>query len=335
MCSGRAAGSGWPRCSCRRMSASRLTAICACMTRSTSRSSSSSAQLAEQALARPDVRRLMTIPGVGAITALALVAVIGDVSRFPSPRHLVGYLGPGPARSPVRREGSAARAHLPRWAGARSRAADRGRPHRDPHPRPVARVSRPDRGTARQAGRARARPPASSPCSPGICSRKDEDYRFAAPTITQRKLRTLQRKAGDTGPRISLAGETKRKMLERRFLEEAERNYPQLRRFKAAEGARVPPTGTRLQWPSKRQTMRGRLHSPQTPALLVRGHPRQEESCTQALTFSSGCEGRDLMAVSGRELPRTRFASWDRIDQFEGSQVGRADRPTPAGFDWG
>jgi hypothetical protein len=26
------------------------------------------------------------------------------------------------------------------------------------------------------------------------------------------------------------------------------------------------------------------------------------------------CAGRDRMAVSGRELPRTRFASWDRID---------------------
>ena len=44
----------------------------------------------------------MTIPGVGAITALALVAVIGDVTRFPSPRQLVGYLGPGSAGSPVR-----------------------------------------------------------------------------------------------------------------------------------------------------------------------------------------------------------------------------------------
>ena len=52
-----------------------------------------------------------------------------------------------------------------------------------------------------------------------------EDYRYGAPTITQRKLRMLQRQAGDTGPRISLAGETKRKALERRLLDEAERNY--------------------------------------------------------------------------------------------------------------
>lgn len=49
-------------------------------------------QLAEQALARRDVRHLMTIAGVGAITALALVTVIGDVTRFSSPRHLVARL---------------------------------------------------------------------------------------------------------------------------------------------------------------------------------------------------------------------------------------------------
>ena len=38
----------------------------------------------------------MTIPGVGAMTALALVAVIGDVTRFAGPRYLVGYLGLDP-----------------------------------------------------------------------------------------------------------------------------------------------------------------------------------------------------------------------------------------------
>jgi len=54
---------------------------------------------------------------------------------------------------------------------------------------------------------------------------KGEDYRYGAPTITQRKLRALQRKAADSGPKIGLAGETKRKVLERRLLEEAERNY--------------------------------------------------------------------------------------------------------------
>jgi transposase len=32
---------------------------------------------------------------------------------------------------------------------------------------------------------------------------KDEDYRYGAPTITQRKLRKLQRQANDSGPKIT------------------------------------------------------------------------------------------------------------------------------------
>jgi transposase len=41
----------------------------------------------------PDVQLLMTIPGIGPITATALVAFIGDVQRFPSGRHFASYLG--------------------------------------------------------------------------------------------------------------------------------------------------------------------------------------------------------------------------------------------------
>ena len=61
------------------------------------------------ALGCEEIRSLMTIPGVDITTAATLVAVIGDVDRFPTARHLVGYLGPhprsrqsgsGPARSP-------------------------------------------------------------------------------------------------------------------------------------------------------------------------------------------------------------------------------------------
>jgi transposase len=37
--------------------------------------------------------RLRTIPGVGLLTATALVAFVGDVSRFPSGRHFASYLG--------------------------------------------------------------------------------------------------------------------------------------------------------------------------------------------------------------------------------------------------
>jgi transposase len=46
--------------------------------------------LAEQL---PAVALLLTIPGVGLLTATALVAFIGDARRFPSGRHFASYLG--------------------------------------------------------------------------------------------------------------------------------------------------------------------------------------------------------------------------------------------------
>ena len=52
--------------------------------------------LAETALGDPRVRHLMAIPGVGPVTALAIVAVIGDVRRFPRSNQLVGYVGLDP-----------------------------------------------------------------------------------------------------------------------------------------------------------------------------------------------------------------------------------------------
>ena len=42
------------------------------------------------------VRRLLSIPGIGLQTAVGLVALIGDVSRFARPNKLVGYLGLDP-----------------------------------------------------------------------------------------------------------------------------------------------------------------------------------------------------------------------------------------------
>jgi transposase len=54
------------------------------------------AALAEEALQRPDVLRLMTIPGVDMAVAVALVATVGDFSRFSSPNKLVSYFGLNP-----------------------------------------------------------------------------------------------------------------------------------------------------------------------------------------------------------------------------------------------
>ena len=50
-------------------------------------------ELGELAREHPAARRLATIPGVGPVTATALVAAIGDIGRFHSGRHLAAYLG--------------------------------------------------------------------------------------------------------------------------------------------------------------------------------------------------------------------------------------------------
>jgi transposase len=60
--------------------------------------------IAQQALGWPEIRRLMTVPGVNLICAATFIAAIGDVSRFPSSHKLVAYLGLDPK---VRQSGEA------------------------------------------------------------------------------------------------------------------------------------------------------------------------------------------------------------------------------------
>ena len=53
-------------------------------------------ELARDALADPNVKRLMTIPGIDMVVAVGLMAAIGPVERFPGPDRLVAYLGLNP-----------------------------------------------------------------------------------------------------------------------------------------------------------------------------------------------------------------------------------------------
>jgi transposase len=64
--------------------------------------------IAQQALSWPEIRRLMTVPGVNLICAATFIAAVGDPNRFLTSRQLVAYLGldpkvkqsgEGPARS--------------------------------------------------------------------------------------------------------------------------------------------------------------------------------------------------------------------------------------------
>jgi transposase len=50
-------------------------------------------QLAALAAGAPSVQRLRTIPGIGLLTATALLAFVGNAHRFPSGRHFASFLG--------------------------------------------------------------------------------------------------------------------------------------------------------------------------------------------------------------------------------------------------
>jgi transposase len=78
-------------------------------------------RVAQTVLLDHRMSRLMTIPGIGLITAMALTAVIGDVARFLRPSHLVGYLGLDPR---VRQSGMrpAYTGHISRQGQAHARA---------------------------------------------------------------------------------------------------------------------------------------------------------------------------------------------------------------------
>jgi hypothetical protein len=125
--------------------------------------------IAQDALRSPEVRRLMSVPGVNVITAATFMAAIGGIGRFPTRRRLVGYLGLDPrvrqsARPPPPTGGSQSRARrrpATRWSRRPGRwCASRGR------------FTPSTSGWGRGAAiRWRSSPPpASSPACSGACS---------------------------------------------------------------------------------------------------------------------------------------------------------------------
>ena len=60
--------------------------------------------IAQQALSWPEIRRLMTVPGVNLVCAASFIAAIGHANRFMTSRKLVAYLGLDPK---VRQSGEA------------------------------------------------------------------------------------------------------------------------------------------------------------------------------------------------------------------------------------
>jgi transposase len=125
--------------------------------------------IAQQALSWPEIKRLMSVPGVNLICAASFIAAVGDAQRFMTSRRLVAYLGLDPK---VRQSGEA-----PARSG---RISKRGSPSARwalveaawstvLQPGPCTRSTSAPRlgvGTARQS----SRPPASCRSCSGACS---------------------------------------------------------------------------------------------------------------------------------------------------------------------
>jgi transposase len=81
--------------------------------------------IAADALNWPEVKRLMTVPGVNVVVAATFAAAVGDIRRFPNPRQLTGYLGLDPK---VRQSGSSpgTRGRVSKQGSASAPCARRG-----------------------------------------------------------------------------------------------------------------------------------------------------------------------------------------------------------------
>jgi transposase len=201
--------------------------------------------LARAALTDERVTRLMTIPGIDMVVALALIAAVGDIERFDAPRKLVSYLGlnpsvrqsgPGPAyHGRITKQGRGhARGMLVEaaWVAARAPGPLRAfflriRARRGQHIAAVA--------TARKL----------AVLLWHVLS-KGESYLWARPALHAKKLRDLQLKAGHRAARGQKGAAhaynlKSHREQERRWVEQAETAYA---RFVAGWNPRGPKART-------------------------------------------------------------------------------------------
>jgi transposase len=184
--------------------------------------------IAAEALKSAEIKRLMTVPGVNVICAATFLAAIGDIRRFESTRKLVGYLGLDPR---VRQSGTGPAAHgrISKQGSMRARHA----------------LVEASWSTVRQPGPIRAfyariRARRGHQVAVVAAARKlaclfwclltrEEEYAFAQPSLTAKKLRLLEIRAGAkplTGTNTgTFATRQRMRVAERELAEQAEAAY--------------------------------------------------------------------------------------------------------------
>jgi hypothetical protein len=183
--------------------------------------------IARQALGSPEIRRLVTIPGVNLISAATLVAVIGDVSRFASARKLVGYLGLDPR---VRQSGSS-----PARMGRISKeGAACARQVLCEAAQAAMRTPGPLRAFAQRLAARRGHQIATVALARKIASiawrllTSGEDYAYANPSRVRLKLRRIELLAGEAPQRGRQRGAALDAQRERELVLAAEHAYRRL-----------------------------------------------------------------------------------------------------------
>ena len=146
--------------------------------------------IATDALESPEIRRLMTVPGVNVICAATFIAAIGDIERFESARQLVGYVGLDPR---VSQSGSTPAAHgrISKRGSVRARHAlveASWSTIRQPGPIHASYQRLRARRGHQVAVVAAARKLA---CLFWCLLAREEDYAYGQPSLTQKKLRLL------------------------------------------------------------------------------------------------------------------------------------------------
>jgi transposase len=184
--------------------------------------------IATEALQSPQVKRLLTVPGVNVICAAIFLAAVGDIRRFKDSRKVVAYLGldprvyqsgSGPARGGrISKQGSP----RARWAlveAARSVAQQPGPLH-----------AFYERLRARKGHNAAVVAVARKLAVLLYCMLcREEDYAHQQPSLTARKLRMLEVKAGAPTlkgkPTGVFATRERMRHAERALAEQAEASY--------------------------------------------------------------------------------------------------------------
>jgi transposase len=188
--------------------------------------------IASFVLDSPEARRLMTVPGVGMITAAVFLAhagaTPGDITRFATPRHLVGYLGLDPR---VRQSGND-RAHTGRIS---KEGASLVRHVLVESAHTAVRSPGPLRAFYQRVRAKRGHALAIVATARKMATlfwhllTSQQDYAYTLPTAMAKKIRTIELKAGqDPHPRRGQRHELnreQRRAVERRIAEHAQAAY--------------------------------------------------------------------------------------------------------------